>query len=228
MNNEFKNLTILYAEDDLIIQENISKILKLLFSKVYIASNGKEALELFKRYTPNIILTDFIMPIFDGYELTCEIRKVCYKVPIVILSNYTDKEKLLKCIPLNLTQYLEKPIEYNKLIDTLHLCKNHLEKNNFLRFTISNKLTYDFQTKKLFIDNKEIYLTHIEIEIFEYFINKKNQIITKDELAIIIYEDKYINENALKNVIYRLRKKIGKDLIKNDRNLGYSLKVENQ
>ncbi|MFV0561877.1 response regulator transcription factor [Malaciobacter mytili] len=228
MNNEFKNLTILYAEDDLIIQENISKILKLLFSKVYIASNGKEAFELFKRYTPNIILTDFIMPIFDGYELTCEIRKVCYKVPIVILSNYTDKEKLLKCIPLNLTQYLEKPIEYNKLIDTLHLCKNHLEKNNFLRFTISNKLTYDFQTKKLFIDNKEIYLTHIEIEIFEYFINKKNQIITKDELAIIIYEDKYINENALKNVIYRLRKKIGKDLIKNDRNLGYSLKVENQ
>ncbi|AXH14271.1 DNA-binding response regulator [Malaciobacter mytili LMG 24559] len=228
MNNEFKNLTILYAEDNLIIQENISKILKLLFSKVYIASNGKEALELFKRYTPNIILTDFIMPIFDGYELTCEIRKVCYKVPIVILSNYTDKEKLLKCIPLNLTQYLEKPIEYNKLIDTLHLCKNHLEKNNFLRFTISNKLTYDFQTKKLFIDNKEIYLTHIEIEIFEYFINKKNQIITKDELAIIIYEDKYINENALKNVIYRLRKKIGKDLIKNDRNLGYSLKVENQ
>ncbi len=228
MNNEFKNLTILYAEDDLIIQENISKILKLLFSKVYIASNGKEALELFEKYSPNIILTDFLMPIIDGYKFTCEIRKLCNKVPIVILSNYTDKEKLLKCIPLNLTQYLEKPIEYNKLIDTLHLCKNHLEKNNFLKFTISNKLTYDFQTKKLFIDNEEVYLTHIEIEIFEYFINKKNQIITKDKLATIIYKDEYISENALKNVIYRLRKKIGKDLIKNDRNLGYSLKVEKQ
>lgn len=226
MNNEFKNLTILYAEDDLIIQENISKILKLLFLEVYIASNGKEALELFNKYNPNIILSDFIMPILNGYELTCEIRKVCDKVPIVILSNYTDKEKLLKCIPLNLTQYMEKPIEYNRLLDTLHLCKNHLEKNNFLRFNIFNRLIYDFPTKKLLIDNKEIYLTHIEIEIFEYFINKKNQLITKDELATIIYKDEYINENALKNVIYRLRKKIGKDLIKNERNLGYSLKAD--
>lgn len=224
MEKYYSNLSILYAEDDLIIQDNISKILNILFKKVHIANDGEEAFKIYNQHKPDIILTDFLMPKMDGYELTKKIRNICNKTPIVILSNYTDKEKLLKCIPLNLTEYLEKPVQYELLLNTLEKCKIQLIKNNF--FKISNKLIYNFETKKLFINNEDIALTQMEIEIFEYFIENKNKLIQKDKLGFLIYKDDFTNENALKNIIYRLRKKIGKEFIINDRNLGYTLKVD--
>lgn len=224
MEKYYSNLSILYAEDDLIIQDNISKILNILFKKVHIANDGEEAFKIYNQHKPDIILTDFLMPKMDGYELTKKIRNICNKTPIVILSNYTDKEKLLKCIPLNLTEYLEKPVQYELLLNTLEKCKIQLIKNNF--FKISNKLIYNFETKKLFINNEDIALTQMEIEIFEYFIENKNKLIQKDKLGLLIYKDDFTNENALKNIIYRLRKKIGKEFIINDRNLGYTLKVD--
>lgn len=226
MEKYYNNLSILYAEDDLIIQDNISKILNILFKEVHIANDGEEAFKIYTQHKPDIILSDFLMPKMDGYELTKKIRNICNKTPIVILSNYTDKEKLLKCIPLNLTQYLEKPVQYELLLNTLEKCRTQLIENKI--FKISNKLTYNFETKKLFINQEEIALTQMEIEIFEYLIENKNKLISKDKLGLLIYKDDFTNENALKNIIYRLRKKIGKEFIINDRNLGYTLKVENK
>lgn len=219
------NLSILYAEDDLIIQNNISKILNMLFKKVYIANDGEEAFKIYNQNKPDIILTDFLMPKMNGYELTKNIRKICNKIPIVILSNYTDKEKLLKCIPLNLTEYLEKPIQYEVLLATLEKCRSQLE-NNTEYFNISNKLNYNFETKKLTVYNEEISLTQMEIEILEYLILNKNKLLSKEKLSFLVYKDDIASDNALKNIIYRLRKKIGKEFIINDRNLGYTLKVE--
>ncbi|RXJ98775.1 DNA-binding response regulator [Arcobacter sp. CECT 8986] len=226
MNKHFCNLSILYAEDDDKIRENTNKILKLLYDDVYTCKDGKEALEAFHKYRPNIILTDYKMPLLDGYELTKQIREICEKTPIVIMSNYTDKEKLLKCIPLNLTSYLEKPVRYEDLLETLTLCKEASEKNNLIKFTINNILDYNFRTKKLFVEDTEVNLSKIETTILEYFINKKNQLISKDEIAALVKNEEYINDNTLKNIIYRLRKKVGKDLITNYRSFGYMLEVK--
>ncbi|RXJ87205.1 response regulator transcription factor [Arcobacter sp. CECT 8985] len=225
MSKLFKNISILYVEDDEKIKENTSKILNLLFSKTYFSSNGKEALEIFKKYKPNIILTDYIMPYLNGYELITEVRKICEKTPIVIMSNFTDKDKLLKCIPLNLTQYLEKPTNYEELLSTLILCKEQLIKNNLLTFKLHNDIEYNFKTKKLTIQKENILLTNVEIEILEYFINRKNELISKEEISLIINNEDFWNDTSIKNIIYRLRKKIGKDLIKTHRNIGYEMEI---
>lgn len=173
MSKHFCNLSILYVEDDDKIRENTNRILNLLYDDVYTCKNGKEALDIFYKFKPNIILTDYKMPIMDGYELTKKIRQICEKTPIVIMSNYTDKDKLLKCIPLNLTKYLEKPVKYEELLETLNLCKINSEKNNLIKFVIDSKLNYNFKTKKLLIEENEVILSKIEITILEHFINKK-------------------------------------------------------
>ncbi|WP_228255585.1 response regulator [Aliarcobacter butzleri] len=146
---EFKNFSILFVEDDLEIQKNMSKILSLLCNRVYVASNGLEAYEIFTNNVIHIIITDYEMPFINGYDLVLKIREISQNIPIIILSNYTDKEKLLKCIPLNLTSYLEKPIIYEKLLETLQLCKNQIENNATLYLTINDTLKYDFNTKSL-------------------------------------------------------------------------------
>lgn len=221
---EFKNFSILFVEDDLEIQKNMSKILSLLCNKVYVASNGLEAYEIFTNNVIHIIITDYEMPFINGYDLVLKIREISQNIPIIILSNYTDKEKLLKCIPLNLTSYLEKPIIYEKLLETLQLCKNQIENNATLYLTINDSLKYDFNTKSLIQDGNYIKLTTLEIQIFEYLLNKKNQLVYNDELLSVIFENDYYGN--IKNIIYRLRKKVSKDVIINYKNLGYMLNTK--
>ncbi|MDN5099269.1 response regulator transcription factor [Aliarcobacter butzleri] len=221
---EFKNFSILFVEDDLEIQKNMSKILSLLCNKVYVASNGLEAYEIFTNNVIHIIITDYEMPFINGYDLVLKIREISQNIPIIILSNYTDKEKLLKCIPLNLTSYLEKPIIYEKLLETLQLCKNQIENNATLYLTINDSLKYDFNTKSLIQDGNYIKLTTLEIQIFEYLLNKKNQLVYNDELLSVIFENDYYGN--IKNIIYRLRKKVSKDVIVNYKNLGYMLNTK--
>ncbi|BAK70700.1 response regulator transcription factor [Aliarcobacter butzleri] len=221
---EFKNFSILFVEDDLEIQKNMSKILSLLCNKVYVASNGLEAYEIFTNNVIHIIITDYEMPFINGYDLVLKIREISQNIPIIILSNYTDKEKLLKCIPLNLTSYLEKPIIYEKLLETLQLCKNQIENNATLYLTINDTLKYDFNTKSLIQDGNYIKLTTLEIQIFEYLLNKKNQLVYNDELLSVIFENDYYGN--IKNIIYRLRKKVSKDVIVNYKNLGYMLNTK--
>ena len=221
---EFKNFSILFVEDDLEIQKNMSKILSLLCNKVYVASNGLEAYEIFTNNVIHIIITDYEMPFINGYDLVLKIREISQNIPIIILSNYTDKEKLLKCIPLNLTSYLEKPIIYEKLLETLQLCKNQIENNATLYLTINDTLKYDFNTKSLIQNGNYIKLTTLEIQIFEYLLNKKNQLVYNDELLSVIFENDYYGN--IKNIIYRLRKKVSKDVIINYKNLGYMLNTK--
>lgn len=221
---EFKNFSILFVEDDLEIQKNMSKILSLLCNKVYVASNGLEAYEIFTNNVIHIIITDYEMPFINGYDLVLKIREISQNIPIIILSNYTDKEKLLKCIPLNLTSYLEKPIIYEKLLETLQLCKNQIENNATLYLRINDSLKYDFNTKSLIQDSNYIKLTTLEIQIFEYLLNKKNQLVYNDELLSVIFENDYYGN--IKNIIYRLRKKVSKDVIVNYKNLGYMLNTK--
>ncbi|AXH09042.1 two-component system response regulator [Malaciobacter halophilus] len=226
MHNNFKNLTILYVEDDLEIQSNIKKILDLLFAEVYIANNGKEALDIFKTNYIHIVLTDYEMPYLNGYELTQQIRQLSEHIPIVILSNHTEKEKLLKCIPLKLTNYLEKPLEYEKLMDSLNKCKEQLENKDLLNIQITKELAYNMGTKKLSKEFEIIELTALEIDIFEALLNKKNQVIDKNKLiSLANSKTTGFTEGSLKNIIYRLRKKVGKEIITNYKNMGYCLKV---
>ena len=94
----FKSLSILYAEDDLIIRESITRILNMFFKNVFVASDGNEALELYQNNKIDVLMLDYVMPNLDGYQTAKIIRELNKKIPIIIVSAYTDKEKLLNDI----------------------------------------------------------------------------------------------------------------------------------
>ncbi|MFW6307716.1 MAG: response regulator transcription factor, partial [Campylobacterales bacterium] len=106
--NRFKHLSLLFVEDDSIILEESVKTLEIFFDKVYSASNGKEALEIYRVQKPNIILSDIFMPNIGGLELVQTIREDDYKTPIIFLSAYSNRDILLKSINLSLDAYLIK------------------------------------------------------------------------------------------------------------------------
>ncbi len=224
---ELKNFNILFVEDDLEIQTNMNRILNIIFNKVFIANNGIEALEVFGENIVHLIITDYEMPNMDGYEFSKNIREFNKSIPIVILSNYTDKDKLLKCIPLNLTSYLEKPIIYENLIKVLMICEKQINESSIFVYQLDNQTIYNFRTKELIQNKTSTKLTSLEIIVFEYLLDKKNQIVSKEELLHILNKDNYYDDISLKNIIYRLKKKFkNNSLILNQKNFGYMLKIQ--
>lgn len=219
-----KSLTVLYAEDDIVIQESVSRILNIFFKEVYITNDGNEALKIYKSNKPNIIILDYVMPNLDGYQVARIIREIDRKIPIVIVSAYTDKEKLLNAIELNLVKYLEKPILYNNLITTFEDIINYLKQNNLIEIKLDENSFYSFSKKVVIKNNQEIVLTKNEILFLELLLDKPNQLILKEVIGNVVFRES-VDENTLRNMVYRFRKKIDSDVIVTIKDLGYLIKI---
>ncbi len=221
----FKSLSILYAEDDLIIRESITRILNMFFKNVFVASNGNEALELYQNNKIDVLMLDYVMPNLDGYQTAKLIREFDKKIPIIIASAYTDKEKLLNAIELNLIKYLEKPILYDDLVKVFNSVVTHLEDNNLLFTKLTKDYYYFFTTKKIVTKEKEIILTKNEILFLELLLDKPNQLISKESIEENVFKES-VDENTLRNLVYRLRKKMECDIIVTIKDLGYLIKMD--
>lgn len=118
--NEKPNARILVAEDNLTSQKLISHQLRLLGHSVDLATNGNEALALFKENTYDIILTDCSMPIIDGYELTRTIREdEKNDVPVIALTADAFPEMKTKCFAAGMNDRITKPARLDALAQTI-------------------------------------------------------------------------------------------------------------
>lgn len=114
INPNLQNTTILLVEDNKINMLLLKTIIKnsLPQAAIYEASNGLEAVNLFKKILPDIIFMDIQMPIMNGYEATEVIRKLSIgkNVPIIAITAGTEKEEKNKCIEMEMNDYISKPI----------------------------------------------------------------------------------------------------------------------
>jgi diguanylate cyclase (GGDEF)-like protein len=116
-----KNITILYAEDEKDLREVTHQILKGFTKKQYVAQNGQEGLELFKKYETEIdlIITDVNMPILNGLDMVKEIKKINLNIPIIVATAFSNKEYLLEAIDIGVDKYVLKPIDIAKLLQVM-------------------------------------------------------------------------------------------------------------
>lgn len=222
------NLTILYAEDEDQTRENYVKFLNKYFKEVYSASNGKEALELYKNKKPNILLLDINMPFINGLQLAKEIRIKDKNTRIIILTAHLEQDKLLFAAELNLTKYLPKPVTRAELKLALFEASNQYKELNAVSnlINLDENYIWNKDTLKLFKNNEEIKLTKHEILLFDILSSKENRIFTIDEISFHLWndiEDYDVSSNKLKDIIKRVRKKIPKNSIENVYAAGYKL-----
>ena len=219
-----KNLNLLLVEDDNEILNNMNTILSIFFKKVYCCIDGEEAYKVLLESKVDMIITDYVMPKLDGHKLCKKIRESNKDIPIAIMSNYSDKEKLLKVIPFSLANYLIKPVNYETLTQTLVEMVDRLENSNYEKYYFDASLLYDKTRKVLIKDKKPINISKSEALIIELFINKKNQIISNNDIELELSPNENKTEQAIKSLIYRLRKKLGKNTIINISGFGYMYK----
>ncbi|NQZ58108.1 MAG: response regulator [Lentisphaeraceae bacterium] len=124
-NDIFKNRKMLLVDDDEGNTYALSKRLRQIGVNVTSVSNGKEALELLRQDpTFELILMDIMMPIMDGIEATRRVRNIdaYHKTPIIALTAINSAEDLRKCLRAGASEYLTKPIAFEKLLAILRIC----------------------------------------------------------------------------------------------------------
>lgn len=221
--SEFKNLSVLYAEDDEQLRKITEETLNMIVGKVYAVEDGKDALEVYESNRIDIVILDIYMGKFSGIDVAKTIRENNDKIPIVIVSGSVETSDLLEACKLNLIEYIRKPIEFNALIKVLYLAVDRLKAQGLLMAKINDEVTYDFFSKSFIHSNGEItVLTKNEIHTIELFIKNRGQVISYDTFSGS-FEDE-MSDGALKNLILRLRKKMGDDSnLRNLAKIGYKL-----
>lgn len=223
MLENLKELNVLYVDDDTVACENMKNTLGYFFKNVFIENNGIHALDTYKKESIHLLLVDYDMPLMNGAEFLQEIRKVDYTIPAVIISSYSDKEKLMKAIKLNLVSYLTKPLEFGALKNVLVECEEWMEKHNLLQIKLRNNCHYDIATKALFQDDILVTtFTNYEAKIFEYLIKNRNKIISFDDMFYML-DSEQTNKKSLTTIIYKINKKLPTPMIKNIKEVGYTI-----
>ena len=215
---------VLYAEDEKGIARNIVEILELFFQKVVEVNDGLEALNELQYSSYDILIFDISMPNMDGLTAIKEIRKTNKKIPIIILSAHTEQEYLWRAVELKITKYLTKPYNKESLIEALEQASLELVDFN-TKIKLTSECIYNPCAKIVCYGTKNIKLSTNESRLLEYFIKRTNQTVTFDDIYDYIWEFEIPSKEAIKSIVKELRKKIGKDLIKNIYGTGYVLEL---
>lgn len=219
---DLKLLNLLYADDDEQLRLSMEKTLGLLVSKVITVSNGASALECFYHGHIDIILLDIRMGDISGIDIATEIRKTNKDIPVIIISSYTEVDDLLMACKLNLIDYLRKPVDLRALIDVLQKALLHLKEKGLLVRQVVDDISYNYLSKCLMKNETRTPLTKNEILIFELLLSQRGKLITYETFFNVLEEE--MSDGALKNLMLRLRKKIGDDRsIRNLSKIGYTL-----
>lgn len=222
--NFLKKLSVLFAEDDDIVRGQVTETLRIFFGKIFVAKDGVEALEMFQLEKPDIILSDIKMPKMDGLQLIEKIREQNQTIPIIILTAYSDQKTLFKAANSSIDGYILKPLELNNFLETFDKV---LKRKKSIRkfFTFCDGLIYNLLSDELYKNGEPINLGKKEKDLLRLFIDNYDRTLTKEEIVENIWGYEEITESALKNLLSRLRSKIGFDIILSIKGRGWKLET---
>lgn len=222
-----KNHSLLYVEDEPTIRENITEYLESYFGTVYVASDGKEALDLYNMHHPDVLMLDINLPFLSGLEVAKQVRGKDQTVKIVMLTAHTEKEKLLAATELKLTKCLIKPIAPKLFKETMGLLAQELRQNPSLFVNLSSNCIWNKKQEVLRIDDTPVSLTEKEQRLLKLLIENRGSTVSFEDIMITVWEDafeKEISHDSVKNQISHLRKKLPQVCIDAVYGTGYRLK----
>ena len=218
------NKKVLCLEDEEAILKNICTSLELFFGEVTGVQDGCEALELALSDAYDVLVLDISVPNIDGLDVAKKVRAINQKIPIVILSSHIEQEYLWRAVELKITRYLAKPYDKQSFIKALEDVALELV-GRIPTIRLNDELEYDFSKKALYSDGKIFHLSKSESRLLEYFLNNKNKTITYEQIFDYIWEYEQPSKEAIKTIVKELRRKIGKDVIKNLYGVGYLCEI---
>lgn len=214
-------MKILIVEDDKIIREGISEYLSEFGYIIIEAKDGREALSKFNNDI-NLIILDIQIPYINGLDVLKEIRKKS-KLPILILTAFSDEEYKIDAFTNFADGYVEKPFS----LPVLKARIDSLIKKNFgqiEKFEYKN-IDVNFNSYTVKINGENIYIYAKELEILKYLVDNEGQVLMRMQIIDNVWKEteEIPYDRVIDVYIKELRKKLKLDCITTIRNVGYKL-----
>lgn len=223
-------VNILIVEDDKNLNRLFYNILKNQHYSVFQAYNGDEALEIVYELHIDLMITDIMMPLVDGFELIQLLRESHYNMPIMILTakeSYIDKKL---GFTLGVDDYMVKPINIDEMALRVKAILRRSQINE-AQIIVLGDSTISAPSLTLIINGKEQLLPKKEFELLYKLASYPNKIFTRRQLMEEIWGGTYSEERTVDVHIKRIRNKIEKSVsikISTVRGLGYKLEYTNE
>ncbi|MCC0646540.1 MULTISPECIES: response regulator transcription factor [unclassified Clostridioides] len=210
-------MNILIADDEV----SMIKILCAYFKKegfnVFTAKNGEEALNVFYENKIDLAILDWMMPVIDGIGVCKEIKENS-NTKVLMLTAKSQSEDEIEALNIGADEYVKKPFDPRVLIIRAKKLVNYKDTINI------KDLKIDFESNKVFKGNDELLLTKKELELIHCLVNNKGIVLSRERLLDLVWGLDYDGDfRTVDTHIRRLRTKVGEDIIKTYRGLGYSL-----
>ena len=218
-------MRLLICEDEEDILNGLAKGLRKLNYYVDTAMDGEEALSLYFESEYDLIILDLNMPKLDGLEVLKTIREDNAESKVIILSARDTLNDKVLGLDLGANDYLVKPFHFRELEARIRvLLRNNYSTNDDTIRIESQDITLYLSKKQVQKGGEIISLTPKEYSIFEYLcINKGNLISTGELLEHNIDMNANDASTVIKVHIAASRKKLGSDVIKTNRGMGYTI-----
>ncbi|MGE4418582.1 MAG: response regulator transcription factor [Sulfurimonas sp.] len=218
-NRALKDLKVLLVEDE----ENLARLLKEAigdnFHSFNIAVDGMQGLELFKKIKPDIVITDIMMPRLSGLDMAKEIKQLSPKTPIIILSAFSEKEKLFSAIDIGITKYFLKPFDTDELLEYIGSITPKLSKKSL---KLNEEFVFNKGTNALYKNDRYVALSRNETKFLTLLLDGKNRVVSDIEIKESLWGED-VSDERVRTFIRRFREKTSKKFVKNVKGVGYKL-----
>jgi two-component system KDP operon response regulator KdpE len=223
---------VLVTDDDAPILRLVRAKLQADGYAVFTAMTGQEALEVFEREQPDIIILDMMMPVMDGLETLKRIRQES-NVPIIFLTARTGGADKVRSLDLGADDYVTKPFDPDELSARVAAILRRTggmatpETAPVLQY--GDQLTIDLADRRVIVAEKEVQLSRTEWEVLYLLASNAGRVMLHGELLSRIWGPEFRDETYyLRTWVSRLRKKLGnlpdgKPLISTFPGIGYRL-----
>lgn len=214
------NEKILVVDDEISIRQILETRLSIRGYEVILAANGEDALFLFRKEQPNLIILDLMLPKIDGYEVCSEIRKES-QVPIIMLTALGDIDDRVMGLELGADDYVMKPFSPKELEARIRsvLRRTELQNTPIAQSPNRNirqigKLIIDTNKRQVFKGNERIKLTGMEFNLLELLVNKAGERLSRSTILDRVWgytPERYVDTRVVDVHISRLRSKLEED-----------------
>jgi len=225
-----KNIKILLVDDEQDILEIVGYNLAQEGYQISTAINGKEAVEKAKKEVPHLIIMDVMMPEMDGMEACENIRKIpeLKNVIITFLTARSEDYSQVAGFDAGADDYITKPIKPKLLISKVKALLRRLkeeESSNSETLNVGG-IEINREEYKIIKDDVEIILPRKEFELFYLLASKPGKVFKREEILDKVWGNEVIVGGRTIDVhIRKLREKIGDDLFKTIKGVGYKFEV---
>ncbi len=223
-------MKILLAEDEVDLNNVVTRYLKKNGYSVDSVLDGEEALDYLEYSEYDLVILDIMMPKVDGFEVIKKLRDKGNHTSVLMLTARDSADDKIKGLDLGADDYIVKPFDFNELLARIRAVVRRKYGNSSNKLVIGD-LILDTSEKSVTRAGKQIELTGKEYEVLEYLMQSKNRILSRDQIKEHVWDFDYEGDSNIIDVLIKnIRKKIdiedGKQIIYTKRGLGYVIKED--